>query len=199
MDTTAQPLASSTPVTPPAQPPAAQAGQDVSASPTPPAPQQQSQAVVDQPTQQSLQGSPSRERGPLPLDATVPVDQVGVPDEVADAADVQREAAPVPTVSETQKPVELSQAEKAVGVEPTPPASQPEEQLAVSDNPDVQSGIAAIAASPSPTAEQEAYVEQTKKKAGFRDSIKWFAELVLYRLKKMRFAQMNQEKESKPV
>lgn len=117
-------------------------------------------------------------------------DQAAQPDTIADAAEVQREAADM-QIQESQPALELSQELKDVGVKENA-IQAPEEQLTQivdkAEQPDTQTAASGISLSSPPQ-----QVEETQKKSGIRDSLKWLASLILYQWKKLQNKEIEQK------
>lgn len=159
----------------------------------------QSQPPVP-PSGQVIQGGrPEQGSSSISVDAQAavaptPDDQGAKPDEVSSAVDTQREVADV-QMQESQPAVELVQEVKDAGVKEGEDAAKeqlPDEQLSV--------GQQAAQQAPASDAQQsdlpmpQAKAEETTKKSGIRDSLKWFAFLVIYQWKKLKFEEKKEEK-----
>jgi hypothetical protein len=161
--------------------------------PQQPAPPVAPQQPISQHPEQGpvASGLPAREAAPVADSeavATVSDDQAVVPDGVSDAADIQHEAAPAIAVQEAHPAVEVSPQLQEAGVEKGKDAERehlPEEQLAkideVTAQPDTQTAASGISLASTPL-----QVEEVKKRAGIRDSLKWLATYILRQLKKIQ-------------
>lgn len=139
------------------------------------------------PEQGAFAGSSVREA--TPVDA-----QVQQPDEVSGVADIQKESTDI-QVQESQPAVELSQEVRDAGVQEGEDAakqSKPEEQLQTGSKADYQTVVGAQPPFTISVPEEQAKADQ--QKSGIRDSLKWFASLVLYQWKKFHRIEKEEEK-----
>lgn len=145
-------------------------------------------------------GLPPREAAPTDEAEAVTTatdDSASQPDGVSDAADVQHETSADIPIAEAHPAVEAATLKEA-GVKPGEDAEQhnrEEGQLIVQEEeatkPDTQASAAAISLNSSP--EQ---VKQVAQKSRIRDSLKWFATVIMYQWKKL---QANSPKTDAPV
>lgn len=149
-------------------------------------------------------GLPPREAAPIAnAEAgaqTASDDQAAMPDEVADASNVQTKEAADIQIHEAHPQVEIARELQEAGVEQgkdAEPSQREEEQLKTEQvahpssedlRPDTQSAASGISLASDPL-----QLEEVKKKSGIREAIKWLATSLIRQLKKMNMKPEDQK------